>query len=818
MFTNSDIQRIVDYYGSDSSIYRKIIFNEATDSEIASALSRIPRMQIDRSASGSILGYTYADPVYMTPRQPDNIELIVNSVDSNNNPSSYGGSNGGGISGNFPISFGRDSQTGQAYINAGEKSLTDTLKAVADRVSLGVTGVNIGAKLGKAIDQTLYNLNPDFWDANLPTINPDTWPTIAGTNEAGQSFIRALFDIAPNGDVTGYIDERVLAQYYQMLMELGLWNSGDSQVVTIDDTTRETVNPNHDIPLPFEFIDATEILFYRRVGSTLYKLASSDPVPVVLIANSRHLLVMSNTASRMTYYEYSSSDGGATWSPAGNHSTSYSATYNNKTVYYDWLAFSSYTLVTPVPSVQITSSANRDSQVAWITRYGDVTSPGGGIDGFTDIDGATQYPPTNITGETLPQTLSQLKQQYPDLFTNPITETVLQPDGATQTITYIPIPWQISQPDDKTQNEPITQPNPTQNVIIDPTIAPDIVINIEPNDLSDPQTEPQPEIPQPPTPDTPNTGSGDAPTTILPTGNATSLWAIYNPTQAQLNAFGGWLWSSNFVEQLKKLFNDPMQAIIGVHKVFATPETGSTQTIVCGYLDSEVPSKIVTSQYTTVNCGSVSLWEYFGNVFDYSPFTSIKIYLPFIGIVPLDVSYIMRSTISVEYKIDVLTGACLANINVSRDGGGGILFSYGGSCICTYPISSGSYTGVVSGALSLAAGLAGSFASGGAALPAVMGVLSGIGRMKTDVQHSGQFSGAAGAMGSKIPYLIIERPQTKVAENIEYFNGIPSNQYMKIKECSNYIKVEKVHLIIDTAYYEEITEIEELLINGVLIN
>ena len=162
MFTNADIQRIVDYYGSDSSIYRKIIFNQATDSEISAALSRIPRMQIDRSAAGSILGYTYTDPVYMTTTQPDAVELIVNSVDSNHNPSSYGGGSGGGVSGNFPISFGRDSQTGQAYIDAGQKGLTDTLKAVADRVSLGVTGVNIGAKLGKAIDQTLYNLNHSF--------------------------------------------------------------------------------------------------------------------------------------------------------------------------------------------------------------------------------------------------------------------------------------------------------------------------------------------------------------------------------------------------------------------------------------------------------------------------------------------------------------------------------------------------------------------------------------------------------------------------------------------------------------------------------
>jgi hypothetical protein len=295
------------------------------------------------------------------------------------------------------------------------------------------------------------------------------------------------------------------------------------------------------------------------------------------------------------------------------------------------------------------------------------------------------------------------------------------------------------------------------------------------------------------------------------------LWAIYNPTQAQVDSFGGWLWSSNFVEQLKKLFNDPMQAIIGIHKVFATPHTGSTQTIVCGYLDSGVPSKVVTSQYTDVDCGSVNLREYFGNVFDYSPFTSVKMFLPFIGIVPLDVAYIMRATISVKYTVDVLTGACVANITVNRDGAGGVIFTYAGSAIVSYPISSGSYVGVISGALSIAAGIAGTVASGGMTLPAVAGAVSGLSRAHTDIQHSGQFSGAAGAMGGKKPYLIIERPQTRIAANVDDYEGKPSNATLRIGDCVGFTRVIEAHLSIPNAYASETTEILQLLKEGIII-
>jgi hypothetical protein len=232
----------------------------------------------------------------------------------------------------------------------------------------------------------------------------------------------------------------------------------------------------------------------------------------------------------------------------------------------------------------------------------------------------------------------------------------------------------------------------------------------------------------------------------MPVGNASSLWAVYHPSQAQLNAFGAWLWSSDFVEQIKRLFNDPMQAIIGVHKVFAPIPTGGSQNIKCGYLDSGVSSPIVTNQYTEVNCGSVSLPEYYGNVFDYDPHTKVSIYLPFIGVVPLKVSEVMRATISVTYGVDVITGACLAKVSVSRDGGGGILYSYGGSCACHYPISSGSYAGIISGIVTSAIGIAGGVATGNP--------LATIGGAMVSNKHAGFIVNTGSATASELNELI----------------------------------------------------------------
>lgn len=784
------IQSVLDYFGSNSSIYRKIVLGQATDAEISYAFTQIPQMRVDVSPSGTTLGYSYADPVYIIPSQVDD---IISSVDSSGAGSGYGG----GVSANYPISLEHDSQTGQAVINAGRNGLGNTIMAVVDRVALGVTGANIGCKLGKAIDQVLYNLNPNWWNEHYPTINPDTWPSLCGENEAGQNFFRTLFNIDSDGNVTGYVDERVLAQTYQLMRDAGVWNTGTT--ATIEDTSILQQLTESDLPLQIASGGNYTSLDGRRTLTTdceylvgfKYKYNGNDRWMTFGIGSAP--------------FSWSYSGGGGTGSNQ-NTTTAGHTFYSQNTSATTAIG---YTFPIPYNNLNITINPNTMTLDLGNIIIDGIVTTSGGVDGITDISGATSYPPTNITGDTLEDVLQQLKTYYPDLFNDSITENVVQPDGTVTHRTYVPVPWQITNPTDKTQTSPVTRENPTTQTQIDPLIAPQIITQTDTSTLDDTTT--------PPPPDAPNTGTGNTDPIAMPTGQASSLWAIYNPTQAQVDAFGGWLWSSNFVEQLKKLFNDPMQAIIGIHKVFATPHTGATQTIVCGYLDSGVSSKIVTSQYTDVDCGSVDLREYFGNVFDYSPFTSVKIFLPFIGIVPLDVAYIMRSTISVKYTVDVLTGACIANITVNRDGAGGVIFSYAGSAIVSYPISSGSYIGVVSGALSILAGIAGSVASGGMALPTVAGAVAGLSRAHTDIQHSGQFSGAAGAMGGKKPYLIIERPQIKMASDVENYEGKPANATLRIGECTGFTRIIDAHLEIPSAYDSESAEILQLLKGGIII-
>lgn len=668
-----------------------------------------------------------------------------------------------------------------------------------------------GITLGKLIDKGIYEVGTNVFGAdNLEAFNPDTWGTItAGDDSLGAKAFNTIFGIDPdNGNTQMYLDENAIAYLTAYLGNLGAF----SYETLIEDSDYKGTNiGNITFPIIVNSLPITYTSIIGNYKQTIYLDSYTSKVVASCFitdynadAYELHLhLVSSNPFDFTVKTADSQSENSAT--------TKY--TLNNKDFYYAEL------ILHPIKSTfdysynNYIPSSNPRNLIDYILLYG--ASDISNIKGITNQPDATQFDPTNISDwRDISHVLDELKKQYPELWDNRVENSVVQPDGTTKTYIYVPVPM----PTGGTADEPTTEGAKQSKREVDPSTATDTLLNTLiqiltqtiPSGMTDTPTDPI-------NPNPPDTGDGDTPVVIPPTGSASALYSIYNPSQSQLNSFGAWLWSSNFVDQLLKLFNDPMQAIIGLHKVFATPPISGSGTIKVGYLDSGVASNIVGNQYTTVDCGSVNLYEYYGNVFDYDPFTKVNLYLPFIGIVPLKVGEIMRSTIHIIYHVDVLTGACLAEVKINRDSAGGTLFQYSGNAAVQYPISSGSYMSIISGIMSLAGGVAGTIATGGAAMPVLLGAGASVGRMHTDISHSGSFSGNAGAMGIKKPYLIIDRPQTALAKNFSNYIGYPSNFTATIGSCTGFIKVIESHVENTTATNSELNEIDSILKEGVLV-
>lgn len=815
---------VANYYGSGSDQWAQIA-QYGVNQQTLPIIEQVPGVTITTSNSGKYLGYDYSNP-FASASNP------ASAIDSNVQTGAYGE---GAFNAQLPATAVTDPSTGTTTMQSGARTVSagSTVATIADRASLAITGVALGTKLGKLIDSGIYALNPNWWDEHFPSINPETWDDIAST-QGGKNFIRSLFGLQ-NDDATMYVDERLLAYTYMMLLANGAYTSAQESVLTDPEeyglvapvtgyrftSTANTLGSDYYAPVETYPYMANIITSFAdaRYGTVQHVLVSANPVEGCVFLTSTGMLNIYTKNpvgnARMIYYTISGSSSGQimkNWYAVRNDANSLITGFDNALyrVLYSSANLNPAYNITPINS----QNNSRVNNVGYALLYGDISTPQP-VEGIGDNPQASEHinPDTLInptTGaavtpnDSVDDVLQALKTQYPDLFNDSIYEDVPQPDGTTDRIIYIPVPY----PDTTNYQQPISDTTPG----INPQTTPQVNPTTRPPEITQQITDTVTQTPAPP-----DTGNGDTPTPIIPTGSANALYSIYNPSQGELNSFGAWLWSSNFVDQLLKLFNDPMQAIIGLHKVFAPPVISGTGTIKVGYLDSGVTSNLVGNQYTTIDCGSVDVSEYFGNVFDYSPFTQIYIYLPFVGIEQLDTGDVMRGRIGVTYHVDVLTGACLAEITVIRDGAGGILYTFAGNCAVQYPVSSGSYMGIVASLASIAGGAVATVASGGALAPVAMGAVSGMLNAHTRVSHSGAFSGNAGAMGVKTPYLIITRPQTCLADNFPAFDGYPANKTTTLGVCSGFVKCETCHVENIPATDAELSEIEMLLKGGIII-
>lgn len=697
---------------------------------------------------------------------------------------------------------------------------------------------SVGVALGKGFDSYLYNANPDYWDSiGLSTLNPETWASLTYEDDSlGARMFNAIFGIDPDtGNAQMYMDADAFAYIAQCLNNAGIFNTGEYSATDSNYTTHPSgyyyYYPNMYVQ-PIKFNRSGSINYIKDEAWTtyIYNISGGEyqivynPDSVNNFSTKGGFCVLLGTTDFTpvgTVTSYNKSTGATTISsitPSGQWTSTllhYGTTFYIK--FYPITGNATFTSEPECNWVKVSSPNNIyicNDLLQFITNG--VISGGGGVDGVTDQPNAVAPNTSDWTDQQ--STDESLRQQYPDLYTNAITYDVPDSDGNLTTKTYVPVSWPM------TVNNPWTDTQPTTDTSVQTQT--NTMVNLltglatQVDNLNKTITQTANSTPTgtlPPAENPTDTGSGSSPVPISTSGSSSKLWSVYHPTQAQIDAFGSWLWSTNFIDQIMKMFQNPMEGIISLHKVFATPIDAGTGNIIVGTLDSGVASATVTQQYVYVSCGSVDCSEDFGNVFDYSPHTQVSLYLPFIGIVPLDVSDVMRSKITVEYGVDMFTGACLAMVKVSRDNATVNMYQYAGSASVEYPLSNVQQSQLLSGILAVAAGGA-AIATGGMSIPAGAAVAGGLANtMKSNVGRSGGFSGNAGAMGIKKPYLIIQRPQTKVASLFPRLAGYPTNISGQLSDFSGQVKVTDVHVEGIPATDVELTQIEELLHSGVLV-
>ena len=314
-----------------------------------------------------------------------------------------------------------------------------------------------------------------------------------------------------------------------------------------------------------------------------------------------------------------------------------------------------------------------------------------------------------------------------------------------------------------------------------------------------------------------------------------SQWVIGKTALKELSDF---LWSSNFWENVGKFFNDPREIIMGLTISPVYPKLlSSSSEIKAGGISTGVEGLRLLKQFERYDLGSVKIdkrlnlvdsetlkdKEMGGIYFDYSPFTELKLFLPFCGEHTLDTSDCMGKTLHLYYTVDHISGICCAHLTIKGDADE-CHYNFTGQMGVNIPLSSEDYSGIFHALLSSGAAIGGAIAtvaSGGMTAPLAVGsaanAISNIANMGRDVQYTSGGGSIAGSLTSEYPYITIVEPDPFMAVNQKHYTGYPCFETKTLGSMSGFTKIASIHLDGLSCTEIERDAIRDQLSKGVII-
>lgn len=354
---------------------------------------------------------------------------------------------------------------------------------------------------------------------------------------------------------------------------------------------------------------------------------------------------------------------------------------------------------------------------------------------------------------------------------------------------------------------------------------------------------PEPEPPGPVVPDpgdfgpdsTPDAGgdgtytdTNDSP--VIPTpfsytdtfgGNGVHLYVI---DAANYGAVLGALWGTGSLStalwsRWENFKFNPLQGIVSSHYIPTEllPSTGTSAVIRMAGVDlTPHTANPCTTQIGSHSLGSLSIPEFFGSALDYSPYTQMRLFLPFCGWIDIDPDRVVGGSLAVSYLCDAVSGdVCAYVICTDRTGTASYMYTATGNCGVTLPVTGNDQgTGQILSSLS------------GAVMGAVMGNPLGVAggllgavTAQHHMQQTGSFSGNVSLISDLTCRLQIIRPVQSTPAYGQQLRGRPSDIGCIIGDLvgTGWTSFDAVHADIEGATVEECAEIERLLHQGVIL-
>ena len=278
---------------------------------------------------------------------------------------------------------------------------------------------------------------------------------------------------------------------------------------------------------------------------------------------------------------------------------------------------------------------------------------------------------------------------------------------------------------------------------------------------------------------TANVGTGGAITWGLhfsvvqpPSEERVDFFTIYEPTNANMKKINDTI----FINAGDSNTVNVLQYFSSYKKFYCKIPVAGYKQLKGGRYDFGEQAPYVKEHTIVVDCGGVEIAEHYQSLLDYSPFSRLTIYLPFIGFQKLDDKLVVGHTLKVQYVVDVLSGRCLAQLYVDSTELKSCIAEYGGTIAADEMFGGDSgynYYGAY--------------------------------ELMTTMQ-----------LGELSCYVLIHT-KIPLEGDIVNYKGLPTNEIVKVGDVTGFIKYSSIHVDGMTATDVEKSEIESLLLSGIFV-
>lgn len=308
--------------------------------------------------------------------------------------------------------------------------------------------------------------------------------------------------------------------------------------------------------------------------------------------------------------------------------------------------------------------------------------------------------------------------------------------------------------------------------------------------------------------------TGENPTGGIDACNS-GLITLYNPTQAQVKAFNNFLFGGSITDaianQLKRLISNPYDYLIFLALCHFNPPTDQLvgETIKFVGIDSLVGSRKINQQIVEIGPYKIGYYPSFNSFLDYSPFTKVRLYAPYIGFQELNIDDLTGTknvmvTLTLTYYVDLLTGSCVAKLVISRgkringanadDSLNNFMYTWNGNVYQMLPLSSNDFRGLFTAVTQFANGV-GSVVNGNA-VGGLGAMASAVMSQKSTVNKNVPSASSYGYMSPQEPFLQFEIPIQSLpsydsSNNYSSYHGYPSNIQNKVSYFSGYLETDE---------------------------